>query len=342
VSARSSIEWTDDTWNPIRAELTTGEFGDGQRKLLGWHCEHVSEGCRHCYAESFNRRLGTKLDYKPGHRQSLRVFVDETMLLAPLKWRKPRKIFVCSMTDLFADFVSDNMLDQVFAIMALSPQHVFQVLTKRPERLRAYVQAQAEGSRHVGDHVDIWQTKGLIPEGVDTFGGWIGSPDRPRPLPNVWLGVSVEDQAAADERIPLLLETPAAMRWLSCEPLLGPVDLGYLTVATPTGPEQWDCLDRDEGARAADEGGCGAIIDWVVAGGESGPRARPMHPAWARSMRDQCAAASVPFLFKQWGAWGPVDRDAGHIIADEQPMAPIGKKRAGRLLDGVQHDGYPA
>lgn len=172
------------------------------------------------------------------------------------------------------------------------------------------------------------------------------------PLPNVWIGVSVEDQATADERIPLLRHTPAAVRWVSAEPLLGPVDIGRI---------------RRDGA------GQDGNIDWIVAGGESGPHARPMHPDWARSLRDQCSAAGVPFLFKQWGEWGPDwdgartcsncgntkadfastgpsgDDECGHCggeiwIDAKKPLDElrrVGKRRAGRLLDGVLHDGYP-
>ena len=170
MGENSKIEWTDSTWNPIRARnLATGK--------VGWHCEHMSEACRFCYAEGINRRLGTGLDFKPGHRADIEIFLDEQMLLAPLRWKKPRRIFVNSMTDTFAEFVKDEWLDRMFAVMVLCPQHTFQVLTKRPERMRSYV-----------IHLAV--------------GGW--------PLKNIWLGVSAEDQATADERIPLLLQTPAA------------------------------------------------------------------------------------------------------------------------------------
>ncbi len=194
------------------------------------------------------------------------------------------------------------------------------------------------------------------------------------PLKHVWLGVSVEDQATADKRIPLLLQTPAAVRWVSAEPLLGPVDLGF-------GDQLGDDDDSSVGCYPCDSGGrrhehyisetCGRGIDWVVVGGESGPKARPMQGDWARGLRDQCAAAGVPFLFKQWGEWIDADqadneakdalwrnrshfemRDAG-LIANIPPKPPgpphyacnytirIGKKAAGRLLDGVLHDEYP-
>src|SRR6266478_4650350 len=135
MSDGSSIEWTDDTWTPIRARRVVSG-----KKLIGWHCEHVSEGCRNCYADTgFNKRMGTKLDYKPTNRQLVEIFLDEDMLLKPLQWKKPRCISVCSMTDLFADFVKDKWIDHMFALMALCPQHRFQVLTKRAKRLRAYM-----------------------------------------------------------------------------------------------------------------------------------------------------------------------------------------------------------
>src|ERR1043166_3823667 len=131
MAANSKIEWTDASWTPIRARnLKTGK--------IGWHCEHVTSGCEFCYAENMNKRLGTGLSFKPGHRKDIQIFLDETMLLAPLRWKKPRMIFVCSMTDAFADFVKDEWLDKMFAVMALCPQHTFQVLTKRPERMREW------------------------------------------------------------------------------------------------------------------------------------------------------------------------------------------------------------
>lgn len=145
MAERSKIEWTDASWNPIQAHRTfepAGRYGK-----LGWHCEHVSEACCNCYAKGFNKRLGTELDYKPGHRLSpepdTEIFLDEKMLLAPLRWKRPRKIFVCSMTDLFGDWVEDEWLDRIFAVMALCPQHTFQLLTKRQARMRKYAGDQS-------------------------------------------------------------------------------------------------------------------------------------------------------------------------------------------------------
>lgn len=187
-------------------------------------------------------------------------------------------IFVCAHGDLFHESVPYEWIDQVWGVMSLAPRHTFQVLTKRADRMHEIVPRLA--ARHRPPDGSRW------------------------PLPNVWLGVSVEDQRRANERIPLLLRTPAAVRWLSCEPLLGDV-----TVFSIDGP-----VDIHPGQQSP--------LHWIVAGGESGPRARAMHPEWARSLRDQCAAAGVPFHFKQWGGIRP---DSG-----------------GCELDGVEIQEWPA
>ena len=276
MGATSKIEWTDATWNPIRARnLATGK--------IGWHCEHVSEGCRFCYAETLNRRLGTGLDFKPGHRADLQIFLDEKMLLAPLRWKNPRRIFVNSMSDTFAEFVKDEWLDRMFAVMALTPRHTFQILTKRPERMQGYCMR----GRVLGV---AWSMLGRMPKFKHH-----GIRERPFPLPNVWLGVSAEDQDTFEERRQPLRDTPAAVRFFSLEPMLGAIDAG---AALATG-----------------------LYHWVICGGESGPHARPMHPDWVMSLQRQCAAAEVPFFFKQWGGKN--------------------KKAAGRLLDGIEHNGMP-
>jgi protein gp37 len=326
MADRSAIEWTDATWNPVRARRTV----DGVERV-GWHCEHVSEGCRNCYAERLNlagrsRFAGTKLAYKPSHLRTeqrpqgeVEIFLDEKVLLKPLRWRAPRKIFVGSMTDVFADFVTDEMLDRMFAVMALCPQHVFQVLTKRPERMRRYLGGPRAPGRvwaAVDDLVDAWDD-GIIEIRQPTIDGnpklpalaaqgasWGG--DQPWPLRNVWLGTSIEDRAALIERAGHLRKTPAAVRFFSCEPLIG--DLG-------------DVILSD--------------IDWVIGGGESGPKAREMKAAWIRSLRDQSAAAGVPFFFKQWGEFAPTSDCNGPY------MMRVGKKAAGRLLDGVEHNAMP-
>ena len=387
MGAKTGIEWTDSTWNPF----------------IG--CSRVSEGCRHCYAERLAGRFSAKTDgvYAGTTKavNGLQVWTGkinrapEETLLKPLHWRplvegcrgleksgvlhdprlvcrdcvkRPRRIFVNSMSDLFHENVPDTWIDQIFAVMALCPQHVFQVLTKRPERMLAYLQRFATGAEwasHLSELVDeddiplfgedvecgIANTiNGVLADGYNV--GW--------PMKNVWLGVSVENQAAAFERVPLLLRTPAAMRFISAEPLLGPIKLPYGSLNVGPGSS----LQRDQ------QGWCENGLDWVICGGESGPGARPMHPDWARSLRDQCVAAGVPFFFKQWGEYSPKNRredlpahptmvceakgdvlltiegkietlDSCGGVGDHAVMERIGKKAAGALLDGREWKQFP-
>ncbi|GAB4534767.1 MAG: phage Gp37/Gp68 family protein [Haliangiales bacterium] len=359
MAETSKIEWTDATWNPI-----TG-------------CSLVSEGCRHCYAA---RLAATRLREHPSRAGLARlnaageakftgeVRFNEQWLDQPLRWRRPRRIFVCAHGDLFHEAVPDEWIDRVFAVMALSPRHVFQVLTKRPERAWKYLSDCHENTdlfERIADRGGRIMSDG---DGAhDTLLGvdW--------PLPNVWLGTSVENQPTADARIPHLLATPAAVRFVSAEPLLGPVALDDLLGAADEGAGEWrfSCLDNDGLGPEDDPDFGGALIDWVIVGGESGPGARPMHPDWARSLRDQCAAAGVPFFFKQWGEWGPptpypVPAQTGALIrhtvtastnpkrvgattwcAGRGPEMPseimdrTGNRAAGRLLDGRTHDAMP-
>jgi len=313
VSARSTIEWTDASWTPIRAR----RHDIPGHQALGWHCQHVSEGCRNCYAEALNKRIGTGLDFKPGNRDLIELFLDEKMLLDPVCWRNPRMIFVCSMTDIFSDFVKDEWIDRMFAVMALCPRHVFQVLTKRSERMLEYLtsangkklgipQSVAERRDHIcvecfnineqlsDPHIKMFLDKGWI------VNRW--------PLPNVWLGVSCEDQETAYTRIPDLLATPAAVRFVSCEPMLGEIDLRGLFKSCPA--------HDYEGGFCIQDCGNWNRLDWVICGGESGHTARPMHPAWARSLRDQCASASVPFFMKQMRVDGKLVKDLERFPAE--------------------------
>jgi protein gp37 len=320
MADNSAIEWTDATWNPIRARnKKTGK--------VGWHCEHATTGCEFCYAEGFNKRLGTGLAFKPGHRQGIEIFLDDNMLTQPLRWKKPRMIFVCSMTDLFAEFVPDAMLDKIFAVMALTPQHTYQVLTKRAARMRDYILAKR---RNAPEWIHLPSEHGnvLLPY----EGGW---------PTNVWLGVSAERQQEADERIPLLLQTPAATRFISAEPLLGPIDLtdhcnGHYFFNSLTGTRWHDDPDHTNPEQKFAPG-----LDWVIAGGESGRNARPMEPAWVRSMREQCENAGVDFFFKQWGEWAPFALGEPTALAGEYQLVRVGKKAAGRLLDGIEYNGMP-
>ena len=236
----SKIEWTDATWNPV-----TG-------------CSKISPGCKHCYAERMAKRL--RAMGQPKYRNGFAVTSHPDALDAPLGWKRPRRIFVNSMSDLFHADVGDDFIRAVFDAMEQADWHQYQVLTKRPGR--------------VVDLEDTGLLRGTLP--------WPA---------HIWLGVSVESADYA-HRIDLLRQTGAAVKFLSLEPLLGPL------------PD----LKLDG-------------VDWVIAGGESGPGARPMQADWARDIRDQCGAAGVPFFFKQWGG--------------------ASKKRNGRLLDGCQHDDMP-
>lgn len=294
MSDQTGIEWTDATWNP-----TTG-------------CTKVSPGCDHCYAKTMYERFNGKDSFET-------VLLHPDRLDKPLHWRKPRKVFVNSMSDLFHQDVPDEFILDVWKVMARTPQHTFQILTKRHARMRSFTRRLAFAGP-TGAERDAGIT-GRVPylfsNGDDNWD--LG---KVRPLDNVWLGVSVENQQWADIRIPALLDTPAAVRWISAEPLLGPVDLLQAV----------NKLHALASARFRPGG-----LDWVVVGGESGPGARPMDPQWARSLRDECRRAEVPFLFKQWGAFRPpIDDDESGAL-----MTRVGKKAAGRELDGRTWDEYP-
>lgn len=327
MADKTGIEWTDATWNPV-----TG-------------CAKVSHGCKHCYAEREWPRM-TKLVPAYAGRDFTDVRTHGDRLDQPICWAKRRMIFVNSMSDLFHPAVPDDFIDSVFGVMWAclygrneQEGHIFQVLTKRADRMRDYFSS---------DRRKAWALSAVRHGGgIDPDGIWDQTMDFDGPHPRIWLGVSVEDQAAADERIPLLLETPAAVRWISAEPLLGPVDLTQLTIIEKSGNRPGAWLNSLNGHIAGPDDMLDARLDWVVIGGESGPKARPMHPAWARALRDQCAAAGVPFLFKQWGEWAPQEvpcvgaRKVPSEIMGGELICRVGKKAAGRLLDGVQHDGYP-
>lgn len=264
MSGKSPIQWTETTWNPV----------------VG--CKRVSAGCDHCYAFQLHdqRHIAWKRgrwDSAPAqyHKPFSTVQLLPERLSDPLHWRKPRRVFVNSMSDLFHDDVPDEFILQVFSVMAATQQHTYQILTKRPQRMREW----------------CWQHQGWVPRGLRP--GWDGS--FLMPLRNVWLGVSVENQAAADERIPLLIQTPAAVKFLSCEPLLGDIDLRLPPYGYP-----------DPG------------VDWVIIGGESGPHARRMEWSWVGSLMKQCKAADVPLFMKQFGTvwakfYGWRDRHGGDI-----------------------------
>jgi len=277
----------------------------------------VSQGCKHCYAERvFPRPYGRDERLEPGVGLRKRKFTDVALhddrLEQPLRWKRPRRIFVNSMSDLFHEDVPDAFIDQVWAVMALSPQHTFQILTKRPERMQHYMAGLARGwftsgvAQGPDRYVRACVTMGIKAEQRSTLHRW--------PLPNVWLGVSVEDQETADERIPLLLQTPAAVRFISAEPLLDGVSLArWLTPSCSlhghlAADGKCDvCAMRGlwEGIASADTPARGVSLprlDWVIVGGESGPKARPCDVGWVRGLVGQCKDAGVPVFVKQLGA----------------------------------------
>lgn len=273
---QTTIEWATHTWNPV-----TG-------------CTPVSEGCANCYARRMAQRLRGRYGYPED--EPFRVTLRPDRLEEPLKVKKPSRIFVCSMGDLFHDDVGYSIVN-IFDVMSATPQHTYLLLTKRPERIRS-----------------LFRLNGPL----------LSS----EPLPNVWLGVTAENQARADERIPILLQIPAAVRFVSIEPMLGPVDLTNITLGSNghgldfalNAVTGWltgyiEATNRPKVHRNDQY----HALDWVIAGGETGPGARPMHSDWVRSLRDQCSAAGVPFHFKQWG----------------------GMRAAGRVLDGEIWDEYP-
>lgn len=296
--ATTSIQWTDATVNPIRARnLETG--------AVGHFCEKVSPGCAGCYASAWNERvrpsgkhlIGTGLAFDVRNRNQVEFFLDDAKLLEVVKRRQPTKWFWCDMTDMFGEWVPDEWIDRCFAVMALTPQHTHQVLTKRADRLQTYMEFRSRppGTTTTQD-VLIAYAREL---GVDASKAIRVIGLSPWPLPNVWLGVSAEDQPRFDERKFDLVDTPAAVRFLSLEPLLGPIELSFDSFG-------YEHLRRH-----------GRAVDWVIVGGESGPGARPMDLAWARSIVQQCQAAGVACFVKQLGAciaWPPAAGvDAGFI-----------------------------
>lgn len=395
----TAISWTDATWNPVRG------------------CSRVSEGCRHCYAETQAARIVrmARTGAKPGTvgvsgyddlvkrvngeaRWTGEVRMVPEHLADPLRWRKPRRIFVNSMSDLFHEKLTNEQIAAVFGVMAAAPQHTFQVLTKRARRMRewfAWIDREAphaDGLWKTDDDRDppwdarafrCWQlTEDAHPGAIRTSTWASEMRDKAHllawPLPNVWLGVSVENQDAADERIHELLATSAAVRFLSCEPLIGAVNLEpFLYVPTrcrncgstethyDTNPHNLPPILKENGQPyrcllgTVITGHPGAIrcslctsldvdeqapLDWVIAGCESGPGARPCDVSWLRSLRDQCASAGAPFFLKQAVGSRDPDLDDGDFGAVDASTGS--KRKAGGVielpyLDGVPHAAFP-
>lgn len=296
MGAKTSIEWCDHTFNPW------------------WGCVKVSPGCANCYAETFSKRLGQKVWGEDAPRR----FFGDKHWNEPLKWNakaaktgdRPR-VFCGSMCDWLED--RENLTPQLARLLTLiraTPNLDWLLLTKRPENFMARCK-------------DVYSLTHC-----HSFAAWLHGWAFGRKIPrNVWVGTTVENQEYADKRIPELLKIPAEVRFLSCEPLLGGIDVSDFIYEFGCRPhcgvcsEDADCpMNRVTGR-------------WVICGGESGPWARPMHPNWARSLRDQCLSAGVPFFFKQWGEW--ITRDGG------PGFYRLGKQAAGRLLDGAEHNEFP-
>ena len=339
MAERTQIEWCDSTFNPW-----TG-------------CTKVGPGCDHCYAEQrMDKRLhvvnwGTSQPRKrtsaANWRQPERWNAEPFLTCTKCGWRGTgaeleqqdcckvhhitgarRRVFCASLADVFDNEVPVQWRRDLFDLIAATPNLDWLLLTKRIGNASRMI-AEAQGD--------------TLP--ISKWAAW--------PLPNVWLGATIVNQKEADRDIPKLLSTPAAVRFLSMEPLLGPVTLRQVHSDVC----EIDSLTGDHGVIRPLRGRSDAKVHWVIAGGESGHGARPMHPDWARSLRDQCEAVGVPFLFKQWGEWAPNGRTMADCAAstakplavplsDATPyplaiMDRVGKKASGRLLDGVEHNGFP-
>lgn len=368
----TAIEWchrpgtVPRTWNPTKG------------------CSRVSEGCRHCYAEAQAARIvrmgkGRFTIYNDlvktvggEARWTGKVVLVPEVLAQPLKWREPSTVFVNSMSDLFHESLTNEQIAAVFGVMAACPQHTFIILTKRAERLpkwyewlEEHIEQDAEewSGRDCGTSIHDARRDCLLEYLDETASAALAGhcapqakaiPDdaaRAWPLPNVWIGVSVENQEAADERIPHLLATPAAVRILSCEPLLGPLDLTDRLGVWTSCPE---CgrnvpVDEDGCCTMCGEDAVHYGVDWVIAGCESGPGARPCDVAWLRSLRDQCMAVSGPFFLKQAaecndGYFWEVEVGGDDYCSVH--AGPGSKRKASGVigspyLDGVQHLEFP-
>jgi len=321
VAGSTSIEWTDATWNPI----------------VG--CTIVSPGCTNCYAMKWaHARLDQPHNQFPHYRGTTRkvngnavwtgkvAMAPDHILTAPLHWKKPKRVFVNSMGDLFHESIPDDWIDRVFAVMALCPRHTFQVLTKRSARLRAYMEPATGIFGRVINQAEKIRDRLRLPAARYDMD-----------FSNVWLGVSAEDQARADERIPDLLATPAAVRFISAEPLLGPINLDPFLHDSNC---EFAAMPADYGSRICICSEPREVhLDWVIAGSESGNGARLPDHRWFRSIKDQCVNADIPFFLKQFA-----DANGRKIHTpqlDGRQWLQFPKHTAGRTLDGTTHDAFP-
>lgn len=297
----SKIEWTDHTFNPW------------------WGCQRVSPGCQNCYAETLAHRYGHEV-WGPA-RTTPRRAMSDNYWKQPIRWNKaaekarhPARVFCASMADVFEDHPQvAEWRQRLWHLIEETPWLTWLLLTKRPENIRRMIMP-----------------------------AWLGAPP-----PNIWYGTSCEDQQRADERIPHLLRVPARVRFLSCEPLLGAIDLTRTNYGSVEPTHKIDVLREwyYDGDTLIDRAPANEAqkIHWLIVGGESGHGAGPMHPDWARGLRDQAQAAGVAFFFKQWGQFAPPTAHSSGELAfeDGQRMRSIGKRAAGRLLDGTEHNAYP-
>jgi protein gp37 len=329
---KSPIEWTQYTSNPIRA------FSLADQAKKGHHCVKISPGCANCYASRLQTRFGMPT-FDKAQRSDVEMYLDEKELQRLLKRRKYATVFLGDMTDIFGEWAPEAWLDRIFAVMALTPNTTYQLLTKRSKRMREYLDLT---NTYRDDVIAMWAKElhtSISPFRLPSEGVFdaarVAKNERWKivqwPLPNVWPGVSVESQQYADERIPDLLQTPATVRFLSVEPLLGPVvlDADWLyprcaycgrhskrgaTVCDYHKPPRDACVLPTVWEKPG-------LVDWVIVGGESGPGARFMKAEWVESIREQCVQAKVPFFFKQWGG--------------------VRKKETGRLLHGREWNEMP-
>ncbi len=301
--AKTKIEWTEYSWNPV-----TG-------------CTPISEGCQNCYAKRMTNRLRGRCGYPED--DPFRVTLHPERLGEPLRWKKPRRVFVCSMGDLFHEDVPRWMRFEVMDIILQAKQHTFLILTKRPANMEEFFEWYYSKAGRT----------------IET-------------IKNLWLGVTAENQQRADERIPILLQIPAAVRFISVEPMLGPVDLTeYFSEYDyrPTYEYYREFLKmqgiESDGKPALFKSG----LDWVICGGETGPGARPMNPDWVRSLRDQCQDAGISFFLKSWGEYcfpSQMPEETYQALQDRYNLDveipwKVGKKAAGRILDGRTWDEMP-
>lgn len=356
MAEHSKIEWTDSTWN-----IVTG-------------CSIKSHGCDNCYAMRWAWRF-KHLDSREGLTRKTskgrivwngQVRFNAKWLDQPMRWKGNKLIFVCAHGDLFHEKVPFEWLDKIFAVMAMCPQHQFQCLTKRPQRMRDYLRRIQDEDKDL----TAWSNAAVTITNDPCAAHLIEECEWP--LPNVWLGVSAEDQETAEERVPLLLQTPAAIRYVSAEPLLGEINFRKLHLGDDLYVDGLTGFHAGQ-PRHLPLPAILARLDWMIVGGESGHGSRPMHPDWARKIRDDCASVFCPLHFKQWGEFAPstlsdairhrkrglflkldgtVPTEAEIEAQFEQApneyaegwtyMAAFGKKHTGRLLDGVEHNGMPS